>query len=57
MNNYWDAGVRVIWQIYPTKQQVHVYHGKKMTVCTGSDLCSAEPVIAGFVLPAQDIFK
>ena len=57
MDNYWAAGVKVIWQIYPQKQQVHVYHGKQMTVCTGDDLCSAEPVVEGFVLAAKDIFK
>lgn len=57
MNDYWAAGVKVIWQIFPTTKQVHVYHGKRMTVCTGDDLCSAEPVVERFVLPAKEIFK
>lgn len=35
----------------------HVYHGKNMTVCTGDDLCSAEPVVEGFVLAAGEVFK
>lgn len=57
MKDYWAAGVKVIWQIYPSQQQVHVYHGKKMLVCMGDDLCSAEPVVEGFVLAAKDVFK
>lgn len=57
MNDYWAAGVRVIWQIYPNNQQIHVFHGKQMTVCMGDDLCSAEPVVEGFVLPAREVFK
>jgi hypothetical protein len=36
---------------------VHVYHGKNMAVCVGDDLCSAEPVVKGFIVPTKDIFK
>ena len=57
MNDYWAAGVKVIWQIYPGNKQIHVYHGKQMTVCTGDDLCSAEPVVEGFVLAVREVFK
>lgn len=57
MDNYWAAGVKVIWQIFPTTQQVHVYRGKQMTVCKDDDLCSAEPVLEGFVLAAREVFK
>ncbi|HRI59568.1 MAG TPA: Uma2 family endonuclease, partial [Saprospiraceae bacterium] len=57
MNNYLAAGVKVIWQIYPQNQQIHVYHGKQIAVCTGDDLCSAEPVVEGFVLAVKDVFK
>lgn len=57
MNDYRAAGVPVIWQIYPANQQIHVYRGKQMTVCSGDDLCSAEPVVPGFVLPAKEVFQ
>ncbi len=57
MNDYWAAGVKVIWQIYPGNKQIHVYKGKQMTVCTGDDLCSAEPVVEGFVLAVREVFK
>jgi Putative restriction endonuclease len=57
MQDYRRAGVQVIWHIFPENQEIHVYKGKAMTVCVGDDLCSAEPVIEGFVLPAKDVFK
>jgi len=57
MVDYRAAGVKVIWHIFPQQQEVHVYNGKQMTVCTGDDICSAEMVIEGFALPVKDIFK
>ena len=57
MGDYRRAGVKVIWHIFPKQQEIHVYHGKKMTVCTGDDLCSAEPVVEGFVVAVKEVFK
>jgi Uma2 family endonuclease len=60
MNNYRDAGVQVVWQIFPKQQQVDVYTGtflEKMTVCFGEQLCSAAPVLPDFVIPTNAIFK
>lgn len=57
MEDYTAAGVSVIWLIFPTLKKVHVYRGRHMEVCKGTDRCSAEPVIPGFVLPAQQIFE
>lgn len=57
MVDYRNAGVQVIWHIFPQQQEVHVYHGKQMVVCTGDDICSAEAVIKGFSLSVKDIFK
>lgn len=57
MKDYRNAGVKVIWYIFPQQQEIHVYHGKKMTVCTGDDICSAEPVIEGFKLPVKEVFQ
>lgn len=54
--DYRQAGVPVVWQVFP-KTGVHVYRGKNMTICTGDDPCSAEPVIPGFVLPAAGVFQ
>ncbi len=55
--DYRAANIPVVWHIFPKLQQVHVYRGKNMTICIGDDPCSAEPVIPGFVLPTNEIFK
>jgi Uma2 family endonuclease len=57
MKDYRAAKVKVIWHVFPEHQQIHVYRGKNMTVCEGDDLCSAEPVIEGFLITVNDVFK
>lgn len=49
--------VQVVWQIYPELQEIHVYRGGQMTVCSGDDLCSAEPALPGFVMPVSEVFR
>jgi Uma2 family endonuclease len=57
MSDYRAADVAVVWHVFPDLEEVHVYHGKNMTVCIGDDICSAEPVIQGFKMAAKDVFK
>ena len=60
MNNYRNAGVKVVWQIFPDLKTVHVYAGQRldaMTVCTGQQICSAAPVLPDFAMPVSEIFK
>lgn len=57
MENYRKAEVAVVWHVFPKRNEVHVYRGKQMSVCTGEDMCSAEPVIPGFVVGVNEIFK
>ncbi|MEZ4960585.1 MAG: Uma2 family endonuclease [Saprospiraceae bacterium] len=57
MIDYRAANVKVIWHVFPETKEIHVYHGKKMQICTGQDPCSAEPVVKGFVMKAEDVFK
>lgn len=57
MENYRKAEVAVVWHVFPKRNEVHVYRGKQMMVCTGEDLCSAEPVIPGFVISVNEIFR
>ncbi|MCK6691307.1 MAG: Uma2 family endonuclease [Thermoanaerobaculia bacterium] len=57
---YREAGVQVVWQIFPNQQEVHVYAGPKlenMTVCAGEKICSAAPALPGFVFPVNAVFK
>ena len=57
MKNYRAAEVPVVWQIFPIQHEIHVYRGKHMTVCVGDDMCSAEPVIAGFKMTVNEVLK
>jgi Uma2 family endonuclease len=60
MKNYRDAGVKVVWHIYPEQEEVHVYSGDNldtMLVCMGARICSAAPVLINFALTANDVFK
>lgn len=56
MQHYHAANVKVVWHIFPELEEVHVYHGNQMTICSGEILCSAVEVIPGFELPAAAIF-
>ena len=60
MDDYRGAGVKVVWHIFPSREQVHVYHGKnlsEMLVCMGVVLCSAAPVLPDFEMSANAIFQ
>lgn len=54
---YFNAGVRVVWNIFPELQEIHVYESAtRIHIARGEALCSAEPVIPGFVLSADAVF-
>ena len=60
MDNYRAAGVKVVWQIFPFFEKVHVYACENldsMTVCKGDRLCTAAPALPDFVMAAKDVFK
>jgi len=57
MEDYFSAGVPVIWHILPDLKQVHVYHGKEMIIHTGEEICSAAPVLPDFALAVNEVFK
>ena len=57
MRNYRDAEVEVVWHLFPLLEEIHVYNGLTMNVCSGEMLCSAEPVIPHFKLSVNQIFK
>ncbi len=57
MKNYRDAGVKVIWQIFPDTQEVQITKGKASVLCTDNDVCSAAPVLPDFKISVKDIFQ
>ena len=43
---YFKAGVKVVWLIYPDNKTVQVYTSlKQAQICTDDDICSAKPVL------------
>ena len=57
MKNYRDAGVKVVWQIFPETQEVIITRGKKSETCIGEDICSASPVLPDFKIAVKAIFQ
>lgn len=58
VDDYFNADVKVIWHVFPELKKVHVYeNSKRILICEGTDLCSAETAIEGFVLSVNDIFE
>lgn len=57
--DYRNAGVKIIWHLFPQVQEVHIYRDNalKMEIKREKDICSAEPVIKGFNISVLDIFK
>ena len=55
---YFEAGVKLVWYIYPHVKQVWVFtHPKEVTVCHQSDLCHADPAIPGFSISVDEVFN
>jgi Uma2 family endonuclease len=58
LQEYFDNGVQVVWQILPNTKTVKVYTSpKQVTICRDADICSAAPVLADFQVTANYIFS
>lgn len=54
---YFKAGVKVLWLIYPDNQTVQIYTSlKQAQICTDDDICSAKPVLEDFEIRVSEIF-
>jgi len=54
---YFAAGVKVVWHIYPTSEQVRVFTSlDDVTICRGKRICSAKPALDDFEISAEAIF-
>jgi Uma2 family endonuclease len=55
---YFNEGVKVVWQILPPQKIVKVYTSpRKSVVCLDDDVCSAAPVLPAFELTVAQIFE
>lgn len=57
MQDYRQAGVAVIWHIFPKLKEVHVYQGRQMTICRGADVCSAALALPAFQITVDELFR
>lgn len=57
LEEYFRAGVQVVWHIFPHAKRVDVYTSPDdMTICRGQTLCSGAPVLPGFEIRAEELF-
>ena len=57
LQEYFEAGVQVVWYVYPSLRQVEVYHSpKEVTICTDDDACSAAPAVSDLSLTPRQMF-
>ena len=55
---YFQAGMKVVWVIYPKTEKVKIYQADQSSItCRGDEICSGAPVLPEFALAAKDIFK
>ncbi len=54
---YLDAGVQMVWYIYPQLKQVWIHTSpSSVTVCQEGDTCQADPAVPGLAISVQEIF-
>jgi Uma2 family endonuclease len=54
---YFEAGVRLVWVVYPIHRQIYVYNTRdSVRVLTDSETLEGEPVLPGFALPLKRLF-
>ena len=58
IEEYFQAGVKAVWLIFPEFQKVHVYTDpEQVAICKGDAICSAEGAIPGFSISAAELFR
>jgi Uma2 family endonuclease len=57
LKEYFDAGVQVVWHIYPASAQVYVYTAlDEVTICLGNKICSGAPALPDLEISAAKLF-
>lgn len=57
VQDYFQAGVRLVWVLYPDPGQVYVYESPaKVRVLTRQDVLDGGEVLPGFQLPLAELF-
>ena len=54
LDEYFDAGVKVVWHIFPENETVYVYTAAdEVQICRGEKICSGAPAAADFEITAK----
>ena len=57
LEEYFRAGVQVVWHIFPTSKKVDVFTSPDdVTICRGKTVCSGAPALPDFQIPAEALF-
>ena len=57
IGEYFSAGVRLVWVLYPQTKSVYVYRPGELPARLGPDgTLSGEDVLPGFSVPVRDLF-
>jgi Uma2 family endonuclease len=57
VEEYFEAGVKVVWHIFPNIETVYVYTAADVvTICKGAKICSGAPAVADFEISAANLF-
>lgn len=60
MHDYRNAGVQMVWHIFPKHREVHIYTGERlqhMSIREDKAICSAAPILPGFELSIEAVFE
>lgn len=58
LQEYFDAGVKLVWYVYPEAQTVHVYRAvNQVRKLTADDSLDGEDVLPGFTLSLREWFS
>ena len=54
---YFNAGVMVVWHVFPELKSVHVFTSPvDVTICEGDTVCSAAPALPDLQMTANEVF-
>lgn len=57
LEEYFTAGIQVVWHIFPEIDTVYVYTAAdKVEICKNQKVCSGEPALSGFEMTAAQLF-
>jgi Uma2 family endonuclease len=57
LDEYFQAGVQVVWHIFPDSKQVYVYTSpEQVTICRGKTICSAAPALEDLKIVVEELF-